>query len=180
MWGQSRKPPDDLGYSWGTGGEQGIKPPPAAGQLAAIGFGLLTGSVIALYTVWDAYAVTALALAPLLFGWANQLARVALFAPYAWGRRERSVAVWSGNRREVMLVGLFPPAYRDSPLRSRISREIDDPTRQQCCALPIHPDSRGDFARNRRRAVPLLGGSLPDRVGRGHGGSQQQDDPASR
>lgn len=78
-------------------------------QLAGIGFGLLTGSMIALYTVWDAYAVTALALSPLLFDWANQLARVVLFAPYAWGRRGRVVDVWSHHRREVLLVGLLSP-----------------------------------------------------------------------
>ncbi|SDP62842.1 EamA-like transporter family protein [Actinopolyspora xinjiangensis] len=82
---------------------------PRAGQLAGIGFGLLTGGMIALYTVWDAYAVTALALSPLLFDWANQLARVVLFAPYAWGRRDRIAGVWAKNRREVVLVGLLSP-----------------------------------------------------------------------
>ncbi|MGJ7907135.1 EamA family transporter [Actinopolyspora sp. H202] len=80
-----------------------------AGKLAGVGFGLLTGSMIAFYTVWDAYAVTALALSPLLLIWGDQLTRVVLFAPYAWVRRDRIADVWSGNRREVMLVGLLSP-----------------------------------------------------------------------
>ncbi|ASU77939.1 EamA family transporter [Actinopolyspora erythraea] len=90
-----------------TSGGGGARP--RAGQLAGIGFGLLTGGMIALYTVWDAYAVTVLALSPLLFDWANQLARVVLFAPYAWGRGDRVAGVWANNRREVVLVGLLSP-----------------------------------------------------------------------
>lgn len=74
-----------------------------------IGFGLVTGSVIALYTVWDAYAVTTLALSPLLFDWASNAVRATLLAPYAIGRRERVVSIWAEHRREVLAVALLSP-----------------------------------------------------------------------
>lgn len=78
-------------------------------RFGGVGFGLLSGTMIALYTVWDAYAVTALALSPLMFDWANNLTRVALFAPYAVYRRDRIGETWARNRREVLIVGLLSP-----------------------------------------------------------------------
>lgn len=78
-------------------------------ELAAVGFGLLTGSVIALYTVWDSRAVTALALSPLLFEWANDATRAALFMPYAVRRRDRVIGIWKAHRSEVLAVALLSP-----------------------------------------------------------------------
>ena len=72
-------------------------------------FGLLCGSLIALYTVWDAHAVTALEIAPLLFDWSNNLGRSLLLAPYAVLRRERVAEVWAAHRREVLAVALLSP-----------------------------------------------------------------------
>lgn len=78
-------------------------------SLAGIGFGLLTGMLISAYTVWDARAVTALALSPLLFDWASNLTRSLLLTPYAAGRRDRIAAVWSAHRLSVLAVAVLSP-----------------------------------------------------------------------
>ncbi|MFC7342197.1 EamA family transporter [Saccharopolyspora griseoalba] len=83
--------------------------PRAGANLAGIGFGLLTGALIAAYTLWDAHAVTGLALSPLLFDWSSNLARSALLAPYAIARRPALAAVWRRHRREILAVGLLSP-----------------------------------------------------------------------
>ncbi|MGP4016361.1 EamA family transporter [Saccharopolyspora sp. 5N708] len=83
--------------------------PRSGASLAGVGFGLLTGSLIAIYTVWDAHAVTALALAPLVYDWANNLARSAMLAPYAVTRRTQIAAAWAGHRKEILAVALLSP-----------------------------------------------------------------------
>ncbi|MER7077414.1 EamA-like transporter family protein [Saccharopolyspora kobensis] len=83
--------------------------PRSGASLAGVGFGVLTGSLIAIYTVWDAYAVTGLALSPLLYDWANNFARSGLLAPYAARRRAQIAAVWSEHRAAVLAVALLSP-----------------------------------------------------------------------
>lgn len=86
--------------------------PRSGASLAGVGFGLLTGALIAVYTVWDAHAVTGLALSPLAYDWANNLARSAMLAPYAATRRAQIATVWKTHRREVLAVAaLSPLAY---------------------------------------------------------------------
>ncbi|CAM00765.1 EamA-like transporter family protein [Saccharopolyspora erythraea NRRL 2338] len=83
--------------------------PRSAASLTGIGFGLLTGALIALYTVWDAYAVTALALPPLLFDWANNAMRALMLSPYAVRQRSAVAEIWTRYRREVLAVALLSP-----------------------------------------------------------------------
>jgi drug/metabolite transporter (DMT)-like permease len=83
--------------------------PRSGASLAGVGFGLLTGALIAIYTVWDAHAVTGLALSPLAYDWANNLARSAMLAPYAATRRSQIATVWKAHRREILAVALLSP-----------------------------------------------------------------------
>ncbi|MCI2416323.1 DMT family transporter [Saccharopolyspora sp. K220] len=83
--------------------------PRSGASLAGVGFGLLTGSLIAIYTVWDAHAVTALALSPLAYEWGNDLVRSAMLVPYAATRRTRIAAIWAAHRREILAVALLSP-----------------------------------------------------------------------
>ncbi|PKW14895.1 DMT family transporter [Saccharopolyspora spinosa] len=83
--------------------------PRSGASLAGVGFGLATGALIATYTVWDAHAVTGLALSPLAYDWANNLARSMLLAPYAVSRRTRVVEAWKSHRREILAVALLSP-----------------------------------------------------------------------
>jgi drug/metabolite transporter (DMT)-like permease len=83
--------------------------PRSGTSLAGVGFGLLTGSLIAVYTVWDAHAVTALALSPLLFDSTSNVARSALLFPYAACRWSQVIRIWVEHRREVLAVAVLSP-----------------------------------------------------------------------
>ncbi|MBP2474130.1 drug/metabolite transporter (DMT)-like permease [Crossiella equi] len=77
--------------------------------LPAVAYGLVTGVVIAGYTLWDARAVTVLAISPLLLDWGNNLARVVLVTPYAVRHRETVARAWRAHRREVLWVAVLSP-----------------------------------------------------------------------
>ncbi|GAB2755156.1 EamA family transporter [Salinifilum aidingensis] len=78
-------------------------------RVGGVAFGLLTGALIASYTVWDAHAVTGLALSPLLFDWSSSVVRAALLGPYAGTQRARVRAIWREHRREVLAVAVLSP-----------------------------------------------------------------------
>ena len=81
-------------------------------QFKGIGFALLCGAMIAIYTVWDQQSVTAYAVPVMLFYWGSILMRVALTLPALWVDR-RSVLVWARQDIKVMLIVavLSPLAY---------------------------------------------------------------------
>ncbi|MFD1344607.1 EamA family transporter [Litorisediminicola beolgyonensis] len=73
----------------------------------SLAFGLATGAFIGSYTIADAYAVTALAIPPLLVDYASSLGRVVLLAPLANRRRDRVAALWRDHRAEVTGIAIF-------------------------------------------------------------------------
>ncbi|GAB3492706.1 DMT family transporter [Amycolatopsis cihanbeyliensis] len=77
---------------------------------AGIGYGLLTGAVIAGYTLWDAYAVTALAVPPFVYFGTGALLQSLLLAPAVAAAPRQVGALWRRHRSEVLLVGLLSPA----------------------------------------------------------------------
>jgi drug/metabolite transporter (DMT)-like permease len=81
--------------------------PERRGHGAGVAFGLVTGLVIAVYTLWDKHAVGALAIPAVLQG--SNLGRLALLTPFAALRRDEVVAQWRAHRREVLGVGLLSP-----------------------------------------------------------------------
>lgn len=91
-----------IGFSSGVPRSSGAAP-------AGWGFGLLTGLLIATYTVWDSRAVTVLGLSPLLFEWASSAARSVMLGPHAARRSWRVAEIWSRNRREVLAVAVLSP-----------------------------------------------------------------------
>jgi len=72
-----------------------------------VGFALATGAVIALYTLWDKTAVSALLLPPLLYDWATIVGQAVVVAPAALRRRTELAATWGGRRGAVIGVGLL-------------------------------------------------------------------------
>jgi len=75
----------------------------------AVLFALLTGGIIASYTLWDKRAVSNLGIPPLLLNWALGLGRVSMLAPYAARHRTKIAAVWGSYRREVLVVATLSP-----------------------------------------------------------------------
>jgi drug/metabolite transporter (DMT)-like permease len=75
----------------------------------AVIFALLTGGVIAAYTLWDKRAVSALGIPPLLLNWTMGLGRVGMLAPYALRQRAKVAAIWQSYRREVLVVATLSP-----------------------------------------------------------------------
>jgi len=80
-----------------------------SGSLAAVVFALLTGCMIASYTVVDKLAVAAFFVPPLVQDWATNLGRVAITTPLALRQRQELRAVWQRCRREVIAVAVLCP-----------------------------------------------------------------------
>jgi drug/metabolite transporter (DMT)-like permease len=77
------------------------------GRGAAYGFA--TGVLIAAYTLWDAHAVTALAVSPLVLMTGSFAVETVLLASYAWPRRQEVGELWRGHRLPVLAVVLLSP-----------------------------------------------------------------------
>jgi len=72
-------------------------------------FALLTGCMIASYTVVDKQAVSAVLIPPILQDWGANLGRVLVMAPLALRRRGEVKAAWTRQREAVILVALLCP-----------------------------------------------------------------------
>src|SRR5881409_3149247 len=80
-----------------------------AGAARGIAFALLTGCMIASYTVVDKQAVSAVLIPPILQDWGANLGRVIVMAPLALRRRGDVKAAWTRQRKAVILVALLCP-----------------------------------------------------------------------
>lgn len=80
-----------------------------SGHLPAVGFALLTGCMIAGYTLVDKLAVWALLIPPLVQDWAANLGRVALMTPMALRRREEIAPTWRRARGEIVAIAVLCP-----------------------------------------------------------------------
>ncbi|MFC4858313.1 EamA family transporter [Actinophytocola glycyrrhizae] len=74
-----------------------------------VGYGLATGTLIATYTLWDAHAVTALAVPPVLLMCGSALVETVLLAPYALARRDAVGRIWREHRAAVLAVAVLSP-----------------------------------------------------------------------
>ena len=81
----------------------------ASGNLHAAGYALLTGCMIASYTLVDKIAVAAWLIPPLVQDWAANLGRVALMTPMVAGRRAEIVATWRRAKLYIVAVALLCP-----------------------------------------------------------------------
>lgn len=72
---------------------------------------LLTGVLIASYTLWDKYAVSTLAVPPVLYYWASIVVQALLLTPLAarGTGRVRVRADWQLHRREALGVAILSP-----------------------------------------------------------------------
>jgi len=80
-----------------------------AGAARGVAFALLTGCMIASYTIVDKQAVSAALIPPILLDWGSNLGRVLVMTPLALKRREEVKAAWVRRRKAVILVALLCP-----------------------------------------------------------------------
>ncbi len=79
------------------------------GLRRAIGYALLTGMIIAMYTLWDKYAVSTLLIPPLILEWFGNLGRVTFLTPFAMRRWDDVRRHWTAHRLETLGVGVLAP-----------------------------------------------------------------------
>lgn len=72
-------------------------------------YGLLTGVLIASYTVVDGYAVKWLLMSPVLVDYMGNFVRVALLAPTVLRDRATARRLWRGQWRHALVVAMFSP-----------------------------------------------------------------------
>jgi drug/metabolite transporter (DMT)-like permease len=80
-----------------------------SGNLHAVGFALLTGCMIASYTLVDKIAVSAWLIPPLVQDWATNLGRLVFMAPLALKARADLAPTWRRAKKEIIGVALLCP-----------------------------------------------------------------------
>ncbi len=89
-----------------TGNLQKLK---ERGSLPAVGFALLTGCMIASYTLVDKIAVAAYLVPPILQDWAANLGRVLLMTPIALAARSELQPTWRRAKKYIVAVAVLCP-----------------------------------------------------------------------
>lgn len=79
------------------------------GSLLAVTYALLTGCMIASYTVVDKLAVGAFLVPPILQDWAANCGRVMLMSPLALRARHEIIPTWRRSRTDIIAVALLCP-----------------------------------------------------------------------
>jgi len=79
------------------------------GSLPAVAYAVLTGVLIAVYTVWDKQAVSGLRVPPLVYMWAIEAGLLLLLSPWILRRRSEVLETWRMHRREAVAVGILTP-----------------------------------------------------------------------
>jgi drug/metabolite transporter (DMT)-like permease len=76
----------------------------------AVGFALLTGCTIAVYTIWDKVSVATWLIPPLVYDWGTNAFRVMLLLPITRGRTPGAMAkAWAEQRGSVVAIALLAP-----------------------------------------------------------------------
>jgi drug/metabolite transporter (DMT)-like permease len=76
----------------------------------AVGFALLTGCMIATYTIWDKASVATWLIPPLLYDWGTNFFRVCALVPWTRHRAAGSIVkAWQERRATVVAIALLSP-----------------------------------------------------------------------
>jgi drug/metabolite transporter (DMT)-like permease len=76
----------------------------------SVAFALLTGVVIAGYTLWDKEAVTAVAMPPVLYFWLFTAVRAGFLSVYAVTQRQKVAHEWRMHRTSALGIAVLSPA----------------------------------------------------------------------
>jgi len=75
----------------------------------AVNYGVMSGVLIATYTIWDRHGVAKLGVPPLLYDAGTAFTQLALLTPFAFRRRAEVAAEWRDKRRWAIAVALLSP-----------------------------------------------------------------------
>ena len=126
-----------------------------------IAFALLTGCMIASYTVVDKQAVSVALIPPILQDWGANLGRVLVMAPLALRRRDEVREAWNRKRKAVILVALLCPLSYILVLTAMVFTPISyvAPAREIsilfAALMGTHWLEEGDVARRLAAAVAM-------------------------
>jgi drug/metabolite transporter (DMT)-like permease len=89
----------------------GLKKPSNADEKTKKGlvYGVLVGLLIALYTVWDAYAVKYLAVTPLILEYVSHPFRALVLFPFSEKRKKEAKEIWQNYYRKILTISFLTP-----------------------------------------------------------------------
>lgn len=130
----------------------------------AVGFALLTGFFIAIYTIWDKWSVSAWLIPPLVYDWGCNASRCAVLVPWAHRRAPGDMArAWRERRRTALAIALLSPLSYILVLTAMVFTPVSlvAPAREVsilfAALMGAHFLREGDFA---RRLVAAAGMAL--------------------
>ena len=126
-----------------------------------MGFALLTGCMIAVYTIWDKTSVATFLIPPLLYDWGCNAFRVVVMVPLAQRRAPGGMArAWAERRKTVLAIALLSPLSYIFVLTAMVFTQVSlvAPAREIsilfAALMGAHLLREGDLA---RRAVAAVG-----------------------
>jgi drug/metabolite transporter (DMT)-like permease len=127
----------------------------------AVGFALLTGCMIAVYTLWDKASVAAFLIPPLLYDFGTNACRVLMLVPYTRRRTPGAIGrAWAERRGTVVAIALLSPLSYILVLTAMVWTPVSlvAPAREVsilfAALMGAHLLKEGDLA---RRAVAAVG-----------------------
>jgi len=127
--------------------------------LAGLRWGLLTGALIASYTVIDAWAIKRLAMQPLAYDYWCNLLRVPMLLPLVWRLSPPGSLgqAWRTERRAVLIVGAASPLAYILVLWALQSAPLSAVAPLRECSMLFAALVGGQLLREGDRAARLLG-----------------------
>ena len=129
----------------------------------AVGFALLTGCMIAAYTVWDKTSVAVFLIPPLLYDWGTNAFRVMVLLPFARRQAPGAMArAWSERRGTVVAIALLSPLSYILVLTAMVFTPVSlvAPAREVsilfAALMGAHLLKEGDLARRIVAAVGMV------------------------
>jgi len=135
-----------------------------SGNLRAVGFALLTGCMIASYTLVDKIAVAAWLIPPLVQDWATNLGRVVLMTPSALKRQDEIGPTWRRAKRSIIAIAVLCPLSYILVLTAMVFTPVSyvAPAREisilVAALMGTHLLAEGDAPRRLAAAAAMVGG----------------------
>ena len=129
----------------------------------AVGFALLTGCMIAMYTIWDKASVATWLIPPLLYDWGCNASRVCVLIPLTRHRTPGAIEkAWRERRGAVIAIALLSPLSYILVLTAMVFTPVSlvAPAREVsilfAALMGAHLLKEGDLARRSIAAVGMV------------------------